>query len=420
MKPIAAHRRHLGPRQMAFVRCWAEGMDLVLAWHRFMADDGPADARRARAELQRLLDELRGLARAHGRPELAVLLRRDPDAIADKGVKAPSLDDFRARQPADFYSEADLQALYAAEFGRLDARSAARRRQRLRARLVLALQWLARRASPDPQADDLVAAWLDERVAARLAAVGIQRLGELMAWISLKGHDWHRGIAKLGPTGAARIVHWLGRHTACLGALPAPAQAPAGRSDTTALTARARADIVPLERFLAPPDRDGSAGANRAPHSSCKITARTDREAIKAWLGEPAAGSHTWRAYRKEAERCLLWVVLARGKALSSLDGEDCAAYRHFLGRPGPAWTAPRNTQRCGDAWRPFEGPLSPRSAATAVTVVRTLCGWLVRQRYLAVNPWHDLPLPAALRDERPAMPAVSGSVDLPVVSGGD
>jgi hypothetical protein len=31
-----------------------------------------------RSELQRLLDELRNLARAHGGPEVAVLLRRDP------------------------------------------------------------------------------------------------------------------------------------------------------------------------------------------------------------------------------------------------------------------------------------------------------------------------------------------------------
>ena len=419
MRPLAARRRHLGPPQMAFVRCWAEGLDLMVAWHRFMAEGGQADARQARAELQRLLDELRGLARALGRPELAALLHRDPDAITDKGPKLLSLDDFRDRQPADFYSEAELSALYAAEFGALDVRGAVRRRQRLRARLVLALQWLAGRASPEPKTDDLAAAWLDERVAARLAEVGIQRLGELMARISHKGYHWHRGIAKLGPAGAARIVHWLGRHTASLGALPAPALAPRGLIDTTALTPQARAGIVPLERFLAPSDRDGSAGVNRAPLPLCKITARTDREAIEAWLHGHGAGSHTWRAYRKEAERCLLWAVLARHKALSSLDGDDCAAYGDFLGRPGPAWTGPRNTQRWGDAWRPFEGPLSPRSAAAAVTVVRTLCGWLVRQRYLAINPWHDLPRPAAAGVDRPAMPAVFGDADLTGAGGG-
>ena len=394
MKPPATRRyhHHLGPPQMAFVRCWGEGLDLVTAWHRFLGEGGQADARRARAELQRLLDELRGLARAHGRPDLAALLRRDPDAITDRHPKAPTLDDYRARQPADFYSEAELSALYAAEFGPLDARSAARRRQRLRARLVLALQWLAGQAEAIIAFHKKVAAWLDERVAARLTTVGIQRLGELMAWISHQGYHWHRGIAKLGPAGAARIVHWLGGHAASLGALPAPALAPLGQIDTTALTPQARAGIVPLERFVAPSNRDGSAGLNRAPLSSCRIAARTDREAIEAWLQGHGVGSHTWRAYRKEAERCLLWAVVARRKALSSLDGDDCAAYGEFLGRPGPAWTGPRNTQRWGEAWRPFEGPLSPRSTAIAVTVLGTLCGWLVRQRYLAVNPWHDRP----------------------------
>ena len=47
---------------------------------------------------------------------------------------------------------------------------------------------------------------------------------------------------------------------------------------------------------------------------------------MQAWLRLRLAGSHTWRAYRKEAERFLLWAVMERRRALSSLDGDDCVA----------------------------------------------------------------------------------------------
>lgn len=39
----------------------------------------------------------------------------------------------------------------------------------------------------------------------------------------------------------------------------------------------------------------------------------------------------TQRAYRKEAERLILWAILEKGKALSSLTTEDAIAYRERL-----------------------------------------------------------------------------------------
>ena len=396
-------QRRLGHRQMAFVRCWAEGLDLAQAWDRYLYVDGAADARRASSELQRLLDQLRGLARVHGRPQVAALLRRDPQAIADKGSGVPSLDEYRAKLPADFYSEAELVELHRAEFGAADARSPVRRRQRLRERLVLAVQWLDRLAARDPQPGDALAQWLDERVALRLAAAGLTDIATLLAWIAARGFNWQRGIAGIGPERAARILRWLGEHDATLGPLPRPALRPRSMIDTQALTPAPRTGIVPLERFCAPSGLDGSLGSNRVPLSRCKLSAANDHEAINAWLRLRIAGGHTWRAYRKEAERFLLWAVLARGRALSSLDGDDCVAYREFLTTPGTAWCGARHLQRWSEAWRPFEGPLSARSAATAITIVRTLCEWLVRRNYLDTNPWDDVPQ----RPDAPSMPSL-------------
>ncbi len=393
--------RQLGWPQMAFVRSWAEGLDLVAAWNRYLYVDGAGDARRARGELQRLLEQLRQLARIHGKPEIAALLRRDPQAMPESGATAPTLEEFAAQQPADFYSEAELVALYQAEFGQADSRSTARRRQRLRERLNAAVQWLEQVGARAPHPTDPVEAWLDDRVARRLAVVGIRTLEELQFWIRTKGFHWHRGIPRIGPEGAARIVRWLGDHALTLGPLPSPALAPLSRLDTAALTPPARIGIVPLERFQPPTGRDGAQGTNRAPATQCKVAAANDYEAIQAWLRLRVPGTHTWRAYRKEAERLLLWAVLERRKALSSLDGDDCVAYRDFLAAPGSEWTGPRNAQRWSEAWRPFEGGLSARSQALAMTIVRSLCEWLVRRHYLASNPWDDVPA----RPDAPSMP---------------
>ncbi len=394
-------RRRLGHPQMAFVRSWAEGLDLTQSWNRYLYVDGAADARRARGELQRLLDELRNLARAHGRPDLAALLRRDPEAMPDKRSMVPTLDEFAAQQPADYYTEAELIALYQKQFGESDSRSTARRRQRLRERLVQAIQWLERVGARYPAPADPVGAWLDERVARRLSVVGILKLEELVFWIRTKGFNWHRGIPKIGPEGAARIVQWLRKHQETLGTLPSPALVRLSQLDTAALTPLPRIGIVPLERFKPPSERDGSQGTNRAPVAQCKVAAANDYEAVHAWLRLRIPGSHTWRAYRKEAERFLLWSTIERRKALSSLDGDDCVAYRDFLAAPRAEWTGPRNAQRWSESWRPFEGPLAPGSQAAAMTIVRSLCEWLVRRHYLDSNPWDDVPA----RPDAPSMP---------------
>lgn len=470
--PTGAPVRRIGAPQMAFVRCWAEGLDLAQAWHHYLWADGGADARSARGTLQRLLDELGALARVHGRPDVAVLLRRDPDAMAHhrpvrsrhRGADAdaapasepappptpstassPStLDEFRALQPPDFYGEAELIALFEQQSraaspaqpagttpgpgaaagtptladpahapagdgpaaSTLTAhRAAARRRQRLRERLLQALAWLEHLAVREPVPGDAVSAWFDERVAARLQHAGVERLEQLAGLMTQRGFHWYRAVPRMGPAGAARIVRWWQSHAPALGALPARVTtAPRALAAVAAVQTLPPAGgdrIAPIERFVPPAGLDGSGGANRADRARCRIAARNDHEAVQAWLRLRVPGSHTWRAYRKEAERFLLWSVLERHKPLSSLDGDDCVAWRDFLAAPPAAWTGPRHVPRWSEAWRPFEGPLAPRSAAASITVVRTLCEWLVRRRYLDSNPWDDVPL----RPDAPSRP---------------
>jgi hypothetical protein len=118
------------------------------------------------------------------------------------------------------------------------------------------------------------------------------------------------------------------------------------------LTARARAlieaeprgVIVPWEKMgRLPHEVDGSLGQFRAPRETSTLNADNDYAAVQAWLGLHESPS-TLRAYRKEAERLILWAIIERGRPLSSLTTEDATAYRNFLrraartlGRAGPA-----------------------------------------------------------------------------------
>lgn len=401
--------RQMGAAQWAFVRAWAEGIDPAAAWSRFMPLDGRGDAHRARRELLRLREALQRVARLHGRPDIAALLGRDPEAMVDRASPAPTLDAFRQGFDEDFYSEAELLSMYEAEYGRPDARGSARRRQRLRERLLQALQWLQDRATRPPRPHDETRLWLDPRVVRRLSAAGIETIGELHARVAQRGFHWHRAIPRLGPVGAARLVHWLREHRASLGALPDRVFLPPRRQPPAPRLPIA-CGVVPLERLGLPDDaRSGRSGSNRAEPRHCRIPAADDLAAVRAWLGS-RSNAHTVRAYRKEAERLLLWSLFVRGKALSSLDAGDCGAYLVFLSAPDAAWVAPRATSRDSAAWRPFEGPLAPRSRAMAQSVLRAMFGWLVAEGYLRRNPWEERPRAPSPALRGAAVPSLQAS----------
>ncbi len=97
----------------------------------------------------------------------------------------------------------------------------------------------------------------------------------------------------------------------------------------------------------------------------------------------------TQRAYRKEAARLILWAIVERGRALSSLTTDDAIAYRAFVRHPTPRerWVGPPRP-RDSVEWRPFSGGLSARSAAYALTVLSALFRWLIEQRYVLANPF--------------------------------
>lgn len=183
---------------------------------------------------------------------------------------------------------------------------------------------------PVPLIGDDVDLWLSPRAVSALRAHGIKTLAALTLRIPRR-RRWWATIPGLGATGARQIEAFFAAHPD--------------------LTERARELIVvsappgitPWETLRLPHEIDGSCGTFRAPRASCALSARNDYEAVQAWLSLHEA-SATRRAYCKEAERLILWAVLERGRALSSLTTEDAIAYRGFLRRPTPRerWVAPR------------------------------------------------------------------------------
>ncbi len=239
-------------------------------------------------------------------------------------------------------------------------RGAARQtRQRKLLRALDALQPLLL-ARPSP--GDAVAGWFTPAVATRLADAGWPTLGALRTAVAADARHWYRHAQGIGDATAREIEAWLRAQSLEAGAPELPP------------------NLAPLESLK---------------HAA----AQSDVGAVQAWLqGYQPEGSHTWRSYRTQAERFLLWTVFARGKTLGRLDAEDCGAYLAFLADPQPAaqWVGPRGTPRDRHDWRPFEGPLSPASIRHAGKILKALCGWLVRQGHLQANPFESAAMPDA------------------------
>jgi integrase len=158
--------------------------------------------------------------------------------------------------------------------------------------------------------------------------------------------------------------------------------------------------IRPYEKLLLPAELDGSAGRFRGPPDKCLLMAANDHEAIGAWLASKGAANRageltsTQRSYRREAERLLLWAVLERKRALSSLSVEDATDHRAFLAHPPSAWCGPRHHQRWSPLWRPLEGPLTPVAMRQALIILRSLFRFLMSQGYVVGNPFTAVALP--------------------------
>lgn len=256
--------------------------------------------------------------------------------------------------------------------------------------------------------DTRLASVLPASLAAPLAAADIETAEDLYECAASLGAGWFKSIQGIDAAAAGALMAWLSRCGKDVGEVterfflpghaPGEARKPAPPADDFG--------FQPLERLTLPDELSGRTGLNRAPLQACALDAVNDLEAVRAWLQARGANPNTEANYRKEIERFLLWCVLERRTALSSVRSGDASLYLRWLegiGRtddakwrtqwriPQEAWFCPKNTRRSSPAWRPFNGPLSHTSRQLAVVVVRQVYSFLKKSGYLIFSPFDQV-----------------------------
>ncbi|NUZ09111.1 phage integrase family protein [Piscinibacter koreensis] len=392
-------RRKLSSGHFAFMRSVVQGIDARKSWDRYLRVEGEhTDLRRVRSTIAWIRSEFAAAARREMKPGTARLVLFDATELKET-VALPSLEEFAIARGLEDFSQAEQQEAYVEAYG--TGTPKASRRARLIARQLEALRWLEQLVAQEPGAQDEVGAWFAPTLAARLEKGGMRTLADVVARINGVGARWWTAVPGVGDLKASRIVEWLRLHEGStglrLGDHVATRRTKLQPVQLEAVVPRATA-IVPFEKFVLPAEVDGRHGLYRAPQHQCMLAAQNDYEAIGAWLATlhvpKDKASATYRAYRKEAERLLLWAIVEHGKPLSSLSVEDANAFKAFLAAPPVRWCGPRHRQRWSPLWRPLEGPLSAGALRQSLIILRSLCGFLVSQNYLIGNAFEGLSLP--------------------------
>jgi hypothetical protein len=396
-----AKQRHLHHGHFAFMRAVVQGLDAQDSWERYLSVEGEhRDSRTVRRTIQWIRDSFAAAARQEQRPGMARLILLEPDRFDDVAVP-PTLEEFAAQNGLEDFPEDEqieaYQAAMAAATGLHGMGRRRSRRQRLVAKQLEALRWLEQRVAQAPTASDALSAWFDASIAQRLARAGLRDVGQLVEHVNAVGARWWLHVPGVGPCKAARVLEWLKQHAGEI-QMDVGAHVYIPRQQVPphwlARVVQAETALRPYEKFEVPRALEGGAQMQREGEGGGRPFARNDREAVDAWLdaasgirGAPRS-SATRRSYRKEVERLLLWAVLVRRRAMSSLDEEDVQAYRDFLCAPPADWCGPRHVQRWSPRWRPLEGPLAPAAVGQAINILHGLFAFWVRHAYVTANPF--------------------------------
>lgn len=376
--------RQLGTHHFAYMRALVQGMDVQSAARRYLGIEHGHEAVTAH---RRVVDHLRGVARRRGDKAwrlVGVVIEAMPAS------EQPSLEDWAESQGLDGWSQAELQEMYAEAF---PPDRKLQRNARLRARQLQLLKELQDFAARAPQPTDPISGWFDELTAERLKRAGLLMLGELQARVA-QGGRWWSAIPAIGEGKAHRIEGYLTSLMGAQGQPPAPPKFSRAANQMVGNPADFVAPQPPSSTSLATRAAlpahalDGTAGVNRAPATAASTTAKNDREAIERWIEARAGSAATAKAYRKEAERLLLWCLTEHRKPLSSMILEDCLAYMAFLENIPPEWISRRRAARFEEGWAPFSKQLDHGSRKHAIIVLGGFFDWLVKAGYLQANPW--------------------------------
>jgi integrase len=388
----AQYVRKLGLHHFSHLRTIAEGLDIVQSAKRYL---GVEHGHQAKTAHQQTVDAIRAVARRHNEPAwrlIGLVIHVEMDA------SQPSLEEFMEERSLDGWSEADIAAMYAEVHppqGKGNYKIS--RRTKLRERQMALLKRLEQLAAETPSPTDLVSGWFDEVTAQKLISAGILTLADLNQKIATGGR-WYRTLPAIGEHKARRIATHLAtllpRHIAP----PKPVLALATSPSLFASPFTAPFASPLASPFSALPSTNvglianGSALLHPLPASGTDgrlLNARSDQEAVEAWVSARAGALPTVTVYRREAHRLMLWLQYERwGKTLSQMQIEDCRDYMAFLQDIPAKWSSRTHAAPGQPGWAPFRGPLSHKSQRQAVVIIASLFTWLQSAQYLTQNPW--------------------------------
>lgn len=371
--------RRIGPHHFAYLRAIAEGLDANESAQRYL---GTTHGHERRSAHRQLVDAVQAIARRSG--ERAWRLVGVTVHSKAPGSERPTLQAFIDERGLDGWSEDDQLDMLEAAF---PTDRSASRRDRLRQRQMDMLRRLERSDAQHPRPTDLVSEWFDESTARRLLWAGHTTLQELASRVAAGG-TWYRSMPGIGITKAQRIAAHL------LTLIPAalPPEKPffalkqiqepvhvSMISQTNAQTADpSQSPTLPSSGSLAAPYPIGTL-----------LDARTDAEAVNAWIRARCSTQATVKSYTRESRRLMLWLIRERrGKRFADMSVEDCMAYQAFLQHVPPSWISRNRVTPGFVGWAPFRGPLTPASQQLAIKIVSGLFAWLTASKYLTGNPW--------------------------------
>ena len=332
----------LGTHVLAHLRAVAQGIAPGAAARRYLVNSfGDGAALRAH---RAAVDTAAALARRAGLGPSWRLLRvaQLPDQLP---AARPSLEEWAEAKGYQDFSEAELLPLYLEQNPAPTGGRKARQIERLRRARLALLDELANFAAEPPGLADPVAHWFPEDLATHLQRAGFVQLGDLRTAIAIGGR-WWRGLPAYGPVKASALADQVG-------ALVGWPVAPAWRAD--------------------------DAGSARAAEAG---------ELVESWIKARTQSAQTARAYRREVQRFLVWLLAERRRELAAVSADDCAAYIEFLRAVPAEWMSRRSAARFAPGWAPFAGQPTMASQRYALTVLNAFAAWAVRAGALPRNPW--------------------------------
>lgn len=251
-----------------------------------------------------------------------------------------------------------------------------------------------------PQLADSISMWFRPKTVIALRHENLKTLADLVGIINRRGASWWRATPRIGRLRANVIMSWITKNSATLGEVSIVEPDPSTLVELFIDPSRP-SQLVPIERMILPLASDGSFGINRSP-MFCYLQAKNDKDALLSYLTRFIDQPHTFRAYRKELERFLLWCVMVRKKAMSSLLVDDCEAYKSFLLDPIDTFIGEK-VARISSRWKPFtKDKMSAKSQKQALLIIRACFKYLVDVRYLGGNPWIVVKDPSVTEEINP------------------